>query len=35
MEPEFTVERYLATTPLEREADRQHVAAGFRLAGVP
>jgi hypothetical protein len=35
MEPGFTVERFLSTSPLERESDRQHVAEGFRLAGIP
>jgi DNA-binding SARP family transcriptional activator/TolB-like protein len=35
IEPDFTVERFLATTPLEREADRVHYAEGLRLAGIP
>jgi DNA-binding SARP family transcriptional activator/TolB-like protein len=35
MEPNFTVDRFLLTAALERESDRQHVAAGLRLAGVP
>jgi DNA-binding SARP family transcriptional activator/TolB-like protein len=34
LEPDFTVERYMSTTPLEQEADREHFAAGLRLAGV-
>jgi TolB-like protein len=34
-EPDFTVERYIATSPLERESDRQMFAQGLRLAGVP
>jgi DNA-binding SARP family transcriptional activator/TolB-like protein len=35
IEPDFTVERFLSTTPLEREADRLHYAEGLRLAGIP
>jgi DNA-binding SARP family transcriptional activator/TolB-like protein len=35
IEPDFTIERFLATTALERQADRDHYAAGLRLAGVP
>jgi DNA-binding SARP family transcriptional activator/TolB-like protein len=35
LEPDFTVDRYLRTSPLERERDRLHVAAGLRRAGVP
>ena len=35
LEPDFTLERFLATTPLEREADRAFYAQGLRLAGVP
>ena len=34
LEPDFTVERFLATTPIEREADRALYAEGLRLAGV-
>jgi DNA-binding SARP family transcriptional activator/TolB-like protein len=34
LEPDFTIERFLATTPLERESDRQHYAEGLRLAGI-
>ncbi len=34
LEPDFTVERFMATTPLEQEADREHFAEGLRLAGV-
>jgi hypothetical protein len=34
LEPGFTVERFLAATPLERESDRKHYAEGLRLAGV-
>jgi DNA-binding SARP family transcriptional activator/TolB-like protein len=35
IEPDFTVERFIATSPLERESDREHYARGLRLAGVP
>jgi DNA-binding SARP family transcriptional activator/TolB-like protein len=35
LEPEFTIEWFLRTTPLEREADRQHYAQGLQLAGIP
>jgi DNA-binding SARP family transcriptional activator/TolB-like protein len=35
IEPDFTVERFIATSPLERESDREHYAQGLRLAGVP
>jgi DNA-binding SARP family transcriptional activator/TolB-like protein len=35
MEPNFTVERFLSTSPFERPADRDHYATGLRLAGVP
>jgi DNA-binding SARP family transcriptional activator len=35
LEPDFTVERFMATTPLEREGDRALYAEGLRLAGVP
>ncbi len=35
IEPDFTVERFTATSPLERESDRNHYAEGLRLAGVP
>jgi len=34
LEPCFTVERFLAVTGIERENDRDHYAAGLRLAGV-
>lgn len=34
VEPDFTVARFLAGTPLERESDRIHYAQGLRLAGV-
>jgi DNA-binding SARP family transcriptional activator/TolB-like protein len=35
IEPDFTVALYLQTSPLERESDKWHVAAGLRLAGLP
>jgi TolB-like protein/DNA-binding SARP family transcriptional activator len=35
MEPDFSVARFLATTPFERLQDREHYAAGLRRAGVP
>jgi tetratricopeptide (TPR) repeat protein len=34
IEPDFTVERFIATSPLERESDRDHYAQGLRLAGL-
>ena len=34
LEPDFTVERFMATTPIEREADRAVYSEGLRLAGV-
>jgi len=35
LEPEFTVQQFLASTPLVREVDRELFAEGLRLAGVP
>jgi DNA-binding SARP family transcriptional activator/TolB-like protein len=35
IEPDFTVGRFIATSPLERGNDREHFAQGLRLAGVP
>jgi DNA-binding SARP family transcriptional activator/TolB-like protein len=35
IEPDFTIARFLATTPLERDSDRFHYAEGLRLAGIP
>jgi DNA-binding SARP family transcriptional activator/TolB-like protein len=35
IEQDFTVERFIATSPLARESDRDHYAQGLRLAGVP
>ena len=34
IEPDFTVERFIATSPLERDSDRDLFAEGLRLAGV-
>jgi DNA-binding SARP family transcriptional activator/TolB-like protein len=34
LEPEFTVERFLANNPMERESDKMHYAEGLRLAGI-
>ena len=34
LEPDFTIERFLATSPLERETDRELIAQGLRLAGI-
>jgi DNA-binding SARP family transcriptional activator/TolB-like protein len=34
IEPDFNVERFVATSPLERESDRDHYAQGLRLAGL-
>jgi TolB-like protein len=34
LEPDFTVERFMASNPLERESDRAHYAEGLRLAGI-
>ncbi|MEJ0018637.1 MAG: BTAD domain-containing putative transcriptional regulator [Acetobacteraceae bacterium] len=35
IEPDFSVERFIMTSPLERESDRAHYAEGLRRAGVP
>ena len=35
LEPDFTIERFVASTPLERESDRAHYVEGLRLGGVP
>jgi DNA-binding SARP family transcriptional activator/TolB-like protein len=35
IEPDFTVDRFIATTSLERDSDRELFAEGLRLAGVP
>jgi DNA-binding SARP family transcriptional activator/TolB-like protein len=34
IEPGFTIETFLATSPLESETDREHVAEGLRRAGI-
>ena len=34
IEPDFTIERFLETTPLERESDRVFYARGLQLAGI-
>jgi DNA-binding SARP family transcriptional activator/TolB-like protein len=35
IEPGFTVDRYVDTSPLQRKADRDRVVEGLRLANVP
>ncbi|HME25315.1 MAG TPA: BTAD domain-containing putative transcriptional regulator [Acetobacteraceae bacterium] len=35
IEPDFNIERFLETTPLERKSDRELYAQGLRLAGIP
>jgi TolB-like protein len=35
IESDFTVERFLESTPLERASDRELFAQGLRLAGIP
>jgi TolB-like protein len=35
IEPGFSVEGFFATSPFERDEDRDHFAEGLRLAGVP
>lgn len=35
LDPGFSVEAFLATTPFERDEDREFIAAGLRRAGVP
>ena len=35
IEPDFCIARFIATSPLERDSDRDHYAEGLRLAGVP
>ena len=34
LEPDFTIERFLAATPMERVSDKMHYAQGLRLAGI-
>ncbi len=35
IEPDFTIQRFLASVPWARAEDREHYAAGLRLAGIP
>jgi len=35
IEPDFTIQRFLAGSPFARSADREHFAAGLRRGGVP
>lgn len=35
IEPDFTVERFIVSSPFERDSDREHYAQGLRLAGIP
>jgi tetratricopeptide (TPR) repeat protein len=35
IEPNFTVSAFIASSPFDRTEDRDHYAAGLRLAGVP
>ena len=35
IEPGFSIQRFLASAPFERSQDREHFAAGLRLAGIP
>jgi hypothetical protein len=35
IEPDFTIELFLATTPFVRRVDRELYAEGLRLAGIP
>jgi len=34
IEPDFTIERFLKTTPMKKQADRLHYAEGLRRAGI-
>jgi tetratricopeptide (TPR) repeat protein len=34
LEPDFTIERFLETNPMEQESDRSHYVEGLRLAGI-
>ena len=34
LEPDFTIERFLETNPMEHEVDKLHYAEGLRLAGI-
>lgn len=35
IEPSYTVQQFLRTTPFERASDREHFAEGLRRAGIP
>ena len=35
IEPDFTIKRFLAGSPFERDSDRDHFADGLRRAGMP
>ena len=35
IEPDFTVTQFMATSPFDRPADREHFAVGLKLAGLP
>jgi DNA-binding SARP family transcriptional activator/TolB-like protein len=35
IEPDFSIERFMATAPFERAGDRELYAEGLRLAGIP
>jgi len=34
IEPDFTIERFLASSPMEQQSDRLHYGEGLRLAGI-
>ncbi|WP_428535627.1 BTAD domain-containing putative transcriptional regulator [Rhodopila sp.] len=34
LEPDFTIERFLQTNPMESESDKMHYAEGLRLGGI-
>ena len=34
LEPDFTIERFLESNPMDHEADKMHYVAGLRLAGI-
>jgi DNA-binding SARP family transcriptional activator/TolB-like protein len=34
LEPDFTIERFIAATPMQNESDREHYAEGLRFAGI-
>ena len=35
IEPDFTIQRFIANSPFERESDRDLYVQGFRMAHVP